>query len=519
MTSPSQPLQATLWQLLPEGICLDEQRQQAFGRLVITGLALDSRRVLPGNLFIAVAGSQQDGRAFIGEAVKRGCAAVIADASGLADVCPAQSLVGKLLEKNSIPLIACENLLEKVSAIAARFYGEPGAAMTVFGVTGTNGKTTVASLLSQLNSLLNGVSGLVGTLGYGTVIQGVTELAETGMTTPDAISLQGILDELRAAGATTVAMEVSSHSLDQHRVDAAGIDHGIFTNLSRDHLDYHGDEASYGAAKEALFSLPGLRTAIVNGDDSFGRALLQRLPAGLVAYSYGLGEHNQVRASSLRLSTAGIRAHIHSPWGEGVVHSSLLGEFNLCNLLAVIAAACAAGADFAEVLATVPKLHPVSGRMEVVTGGNGPTVVVDYAHTPDALEKALLALKALSGGRLWCVFGCGGDRDSGKRPTMGAVAERLADCLLVTSDNPRSEAPESIIAAILAGMEQPENAQAVADRQAAIENAIAMAAVGDTVLIAGKGHENYQQLGSEKRPFSDVLVARAALIKRAGGEL
>ncbi len=509
---PATPLKPTisLWALLPEAL-----RRRGHRDVAISGLTQDSRAVVPGCLFLALRGLRSDGRGFIPQAIAGGCAAVIAEARDFATLYPADGTVVRAVQRAGIPLVLVDDLDRELSAIAARYYGEPGAALTLFGVTGTNGKTTCASLIAQLTSLLDGDCGLIGTLGQGVASRGQLTLTETGMTTPDAVSLQAILADLRNRGIASAAMEVSSHSLSQHRVEAAGIDCAIFTNLSRDHLDYHGDEASYGAAKARLFALPGVRIAIVNGDDPFGAGLLDNLPPHLEGYSYGFGDTADIRATGLQLSATGMTFNLSSPWGCGTVNSGLLGQFNALNLLAAVAALCASGAELREVLAAVPSLTPVPGRMEVVDGGHGPRVVIDYAHTPDALEKALVSLGAHCGGDLWCVFGCGGDRDAGKRPLMAAVAERGADHLVITSDNPRSEAPEAIIADIVAGLDHPHRVLVLADRRAAIVAAVTRAAVGDTVLIAGKGHENYQQLGAEKLPFSDRDEAALALAMRA----
>lgn len=499
-----------LWQLLPDSLRVEDYKTVA-----ITGISLDSRSLKAGDLFVALAGSKQDGRDFIAQAISGGCAAIIAEAQGFAAICPEHSIARQLLKSAAKPLVLVDNLDEQVSAIAGRFYNYPGRAMTIFGITGTNGKTTCASLISQLQSQLDGLSGLVGTLGYGIVSKTGAAMAATGMTTPDAVTLQKILAELLGQGAKSVAMEVSSHSLAQHRVDDVGIDCAIFTNLSRDHLDYHGDEQQYGAAKATLFNLEGIKAAAINSDDPFGAALLAQLPAGLKAYSYGLNADADIRATNIDFSSSGVSADVRSPWGQGRLQSCLLGEFNLLNLLAVIAAVCASGVSFDRVLANIPRLQPVSGRMEVVLPGAEPTVIVDYAHTPDALEKALIALRQHCAGKLWCVFGCGGDRDSGKRALMAAVAEQFADRVVVTSDNPRNEDPDAIIADIMVGFANPEAVHIEADRGKAIRCAIAQAADNDRILVAGKGHEDYQQIGSAKLPFSDQVEARKALGARA----
>ncbi|MCK9564257.1 MAG: UDP-N-acetylmuramoyl-L-alanyl-D-glutamate--2,6-diaminopimelate ligase, partial [Bacteroidales bacterium] len=419
------------------------------------------------------------------------------------------------------PLATVDGLDRQLSAIAGRFYGNPGAALRLTAITGTNGKTSCSYLLGQLLEMLGERAGIVGTLGYGLMGHGLTNsgapLVATGMTTPDAVETQRILAAFVEQGATVATLEVSSHSLDQYRVAALPFDTAVFTNLSRDHLDYHGTLDAYGAAKARLFAWRGLRHAVINRDDAFGRQLLAGLPAGVAALDYSLCEAAAVRASDIVYSQRGVSARLDTPWGRGMLSSPLLGEFNLSNLLAVVAAACAQGHSLDRVLALIPALKPVSGRMEIVSGpaAGRPQVVVDYAHTPDALEKALLALRRHCAGRLWCLFGCGGDRDTGKRPLMGAVAARLADQVVVTSDNPRSEQPDAIIADILAGMPGVD-AVVEADRHTAILNTVLAAGPGDTVLIAGKGHEDYQQVGGDRLPFSDQAEARLALQRRGG---
>lgn len=482
--------------------------------VMIGHLRLDSRQVQSGDLFLAVRGWQQDGRNFIPQALANGCAAVVAEAADFARLYPADGTVMKALEKAGVPLVLIDDLQGQLSVIAANYYGHPGAAMKVIGVTGTNGKTTCSSLIAQMASLLGQKSGVIGTLGWGVVDQGASQLTDTGMTTPDAVNLQDILCQLKQQGAEVLAMEVSSHSLDQGRVTAAAIDCAIFTNLSRDHLDYHGTEERYGEAKAKLFTLPSVQRAVVNIDDSFSSQIVAGMPASVDLVTYGVSAAAQVRATAIELGDQGLAFSLHTPWGDGLVRSSLLGEFNVLNVLAVIAAFAQRGVDLAQLLVLVPRLKAVPGRMEMIAVDGCPRVVVDYAHTPDALEKALHSLRHHCQQTLWCVFGCGGDRDQGKRPQMGAIAERLADEVVVTSDNPRSEAPEFIVQQILQGMAQASTARVVLDRQQAIHDVIAAAAPGDCILIAGKGHENYQQIGSEKRPFSDVQVAVQALQMR-----
>lgn len=474
--------------------------------VAVSGLCLDSRRCAPGDVFIAVNGARHDGRRHIGEAVARGCVAVIAEADG------AEGTVDRAAV--AVPMVMIPGLDRQLSAIAGRFHGDPGDRLRITAVTGTNGKTTCSYLLGQLLTLLGEPAAIIGTLGYGRVGDRHPALTATGMTTPDAVETQAILGGFADSGVRAVAMEVSSHSLDQHRVTGLAFDTAIFTNLSRDHLDYHGTIAAYGAAKARLFGWPGLRCAVINGDDAFGRQLLASLPAAVEAIDYALSTDARVRASAIRYRPGGVSARIDTPWGSGSIDSPLLGEFNLANLLAVVAAACAKGHPLADVLALVPALKPVVGRMEVVGSAAQLQVVVDYAHTPDALEQVLRALRRHCTGKLWCLFGCGGDRDTGKRPEMGAIAAQLADRVVVTSDNPRTEHPVDIIAGILAGIPSDRAVRVETDRRAAIHTAIAEADPADTVLIAGKGHEDYQVIGAERLPFSDQTEARLALRQR-----
>lgn len=492
----------TLWHLLPGDMRQPEHRQ-----VPVAGLSLDSRNVQPQYLFIADVGNDLDGRTFIPQAVDLGCSAVIAEAENFDDLYPAAGTLRKTLEKAGVPLILCKGLKARISGIAASFYGYPGQSLDVVGVTGTNGKTTCTSLIAQLQALLGRTSATIGTLGYG--LTGKT-YSQTGMTTPDAVSLQQVMKDCLDAGATNLVMEVSSHSLDQHRVEAANIRTGVFTNLSRDHLDYHGDEVSYAEAKARLFSLSSVTTAIINSDDPWGEKLLTKLPSHLNVFCYGVGSRADIRASNIELQPTGVLCQVDTPWGRGVLKSPLFGEFNLYNLLAAIGVLCAQGVDFDQVLSLIPALTPVKGRMELLPVPHGPQLVVDYAHTPDALEKSLQALRHHCSGRLWCVFGCGGDRDRGKRPLMARIAESYADQLVITSDNPRSENPKDIIAEVMSGLQVPESAVSEVDRLAAIRRAIAGANEDDVILIAGKGHEDYQLVAGNRLPFSDQEVALSA---------
>ena len=464
----------------------------------LADLTADSRNVKMGSIFVAYPGSSQDGRAYIAEAIGRGAAAVIWEKNGFS-----------WKEPWEVPNLGVENLRERISEIAGHLYGNPSDSLWMAGVTGTNGKTSVSQWIAAALDRTGRRSAVLGTLGNGLV----GERAEAKNTTPDPIVLQRLLAEYLRRGARHVAMEVSSHGLDQGRVSGIKYDAAVFTNLTRDHLDYHGSMEAYGDAKARLFTARGLRHRIVNVDDEFGAALARRFPD---AITYGTRGKARLLASRVTLSDAGMRFQLDSEWGRGEVRAGVLGGFNVSNLLAVIGTLIAAGLTFDAAVAAAGELAPVPGRLERVGGGPLPLVVVDYAHTPDALEKALDALRpaVAAGHRLFCVFGCGGDRDPGKRPLMGAVAARLADHVVVTSDNPRSEAPAAIIAQVLEGI--PGKAEAIEDRQVAIFSAIHHATQGDVVLLAGKGHETYQEIAGVRHPFDDREVARAALAEWQG---
>jgi len=457
--------------------------------LVLSGIALDSRRVTPGSLFMAVSGSRDDGKAHVADAVQRGAVAVLADAPVMAEV----------------PVLVLPTLRHQLGALAAAFFGQPSVAMAVTGVTGTNGKTTVTRIIAQLLRASGQHCGVLGTLGA--VLD--DSVAETLNTTPDAVALQAQLAAWRDSGVDAVAMEVSSHALEQGRIQGLRLHSAIFTNLSRDHLDYHGDMQAYGAAKAKLFAQAGLRHAIINIDDVFGAQLAAQLPRSLSMLRCSISATDvEVTVRDIEYASDGIRCLLVTPWGEARLHSVLRGDFNLNNLVLACAGALRHGVPLASLPAAVARVTAVPGRMQVLAE-QPVQVVVDYAHTPAALELSLRALRRHVSGRLICVFGCGGDRDPGKRPLMGEVAGRVADTVVLTSDNPRSEDPQQIIAAIAAGCKVA--AAVETDRAHAIRHAITLARPGDCVLIAGKGHETVQVIGDQRVPFSDIDHARAAL--------
>nr|WP_284500028.1 UDP-N-acetylmuramoyl-L-alanyl-D-glutamate--2,6-diaminopimelate ligase [Microbulbifer sp. GX H0434] len=472
--------------------------------VAVSGVALDSRQVEPGDVFMALRGSVVDGREFIGAAIAAGAAAVLADAEQLhCDI------------REGIQVVSVPGLAKRVGEIAARFYGNPTEDMYLVGVTGTNGKSTCAYLTSQLLARHFGAAGVMGTIGNGIWKDGQIELHETGLTTPDPVRLQADYADFRDRGVDAAAMEVSSHALAQGRVHGLIFDTAIFTNLSRDHLDYHGNMAAYGAAKEKLFGLPKLKRGVINIDDPFGGQLAERCKIrGLRVITYGL-QAGDLHVTDLQRHDSGFSVQLTSPWGDGELNAPLIGDFNIHNALAVVAAAAAGGMPFEEILAAFPTIKPVPGRMERVRvdGADEVSVLVDYAHTPEALRAALAAARPYCRGRLWCVFGCGGDRDSGKRAPMGRIASEMADHAIATSDNPRSEDPQKIIDDILEGA--ASNIETEVDRASAIARAVDAAAPGDIVLIAGKGHEDYQIIGAEKIHFCDREQATAALRKRA----
>jgi UDP-N-acetylmuramoyl-L-alanyl-D-glutamate--2,6-diaminopimelate ligase len=472
-------------------------RQLAAQGAMIEGLTSDSRRCGPGSAFLAYPGEAGDGRAHIADALRRGAAAVLWEAERFA-----------WREDWRVPNAAVAGLKHSAGAIAAEFYGRPSESLWMCGVTGTNGKTSCSQWLAALLARLGTRAAVIGTLGAG--FPG--SLRPAANTTPDAIELQRSLRQLLGEGAAAVAMEVSSHGLVQGRVAGVAFDCALFTNLSHDHLDYHGSMQAYAEAKTRLFDTPGLDAAVVNLDDALGASLAQRLSArGVRTIGY-----------SLSGITTGVREYItvkadrlHTSWGSAPLSVNALGRFNLANALGVLGCLLAHGAALEDSARLLGELPAVPGRMEQL--GDAPLVVVDYAHTPDALEKVLQALRPIAQarrGRLIAVFGAGGDRDAAKRPLMGAVVARLADAAVVTSDNPRSEDPAAIIAQIMRAM--PAATPQELDRARAIERALAEAAARDVVLIAGKGHEPYQEVAGRRLPFSDIAVARAALDRRSG---
>ncbi|CAH0993160.1 UDP-N-acetylmuramoyl-L-alanyl-D-glutamate--2, 6-diaminopimelate ligase [Sinobacterium norvegicum] len=471
-----------------------------YSDMAVTGMTLDSRHVEPGFLFVALAGRTVDGRQYIDSAQRAGAVAVLVEDSAFeagTDI--------------TIPMIKVPNLAERLAEIAQRFYRSPFQSLSVVGVTGTNGKTSCSQLVMQLLHALGNHCAVLGTTGWG--VGAVTE--PSTHTTPDTVSLQAIGADLVARGATALAMEISSHALDQGRIDGVEIDTAVFTNLSRDHLDYHISMEAYGEAKRRLFGLLSLKNAVVNIDDAFGQAIVAKLNNDVRLLSYSLLDSTAtLYVRALSYSLAGVSGVLCYDNQECEFTSPLIGEFNVSNLLAAIAAVLADGYSLTDIVPHIGQLKPARGRLEVVTGAHNITVMIDYAHTPDALEQVLKSVKKHCQQSLWVVFGCGGDRDKGKRPLMARAAQRFADRLVITSDNPRTETPAEIVADVVAGIKVDKSVTVEVERQRAIELAVSQAKPGDCVLIAGKGHETYQDIMGVKHDFDDFEKVTAALAMR-----
>ena len=463
-------------------------------------ITADSRQIEPGVAFAAFPGAHSDGRKFVPDAIARGATAVLWESTGFA------------WDRGwQVPHLPVEGLQKRLGAIADFIYGSPSQALWMIGVTGTNGKTSCAHWIAHALDDCGRRAGILGTLGNG-LIGG---LAPAMHTTPDAPTLHELLKQFKAAGAKAVAMDVSSHGIEQGRVTGIKFDIALFTNLTRDHLDYHHTMAAYGQAKAKLFSWPGLRTMVVNADDPFGQSLIDAARArGARLLTYGLAAAD-VAATSIEMSGNGIALSVNTPWGKADFASKMVGTFNAQNLLGVLGVLLASDVPIDIAVAALARLQPPAGRMQRLGGSDRPLVIVDYAHTPDALEQVLTALRPAVGtpGELICVFGCGGDRDVGKRPEMGHIAARFADRVVVTSDNPRSEDPVAIANAIVRGVRDEGNRRWTieTERRDAIRNAIGAAKSGDVVLIAGKGHETYQESQGVRTSFSDAALAAAAL--------
>ena len=493
----------TLGELLEDMVTVDSRA----GDIPIYGLSMDSRTLRTGDCFLACQGNSSHGARHIAQALAAGAVAVLFEADQADLDLPAFDA----------PVVLVPALAAKVGVLAARFYDHPSRAMKVIGITGTNGKTSVSHFIAQaLNGHDSGPSGVIGTLGHGLI----DRLQAQPLTTPDPVTLHRAMARLHDDGANTVVLEASSHGLAQHRLSGVEFDTAVFTNLSRDHLDYHGSMSSYARAKKRLFLTPGLRSAVINFDDPFAAELLHAIPHRVFVIGYSLQEgplglpmdaYPVLRANQIHSSARGIDMNVITAEGEMRLTSGLLGRFNAANLLAALGAVIANGMTPFDAIRRLAKVIGVPGRMEVFsTMPSYPTVVVDYAHTPDGLEQVLTSLRDPCKGRLVCVFGCGGERDSGKRPLMGEVAARLADRVIVTDDNPRREDPAAIVEQILVGGGggRAAHVQVIRDRATAITTAINDSKAGDVVLVAGKGHEDYQDIGGHRLKFSDRGLVR-----------
>ena len=495
-----------------EGLLADPRRPRAYPHCTVRGLCSDSREVLPGDVFFARTGRCIDARRFVDAACEAGAVAAVYVGGGEVRRHPGGAW-----------LVPVDDLPACLGRAAARFHGHPSRALEVVGVTGTNGKTSVAHLVARAMALVHRTPSrcaVLGTLGYGSL----DRLEPAPLTTPDPITVHRWLADMRGAGVRHVVMEVSSHALDQGRVAGVRYTTAVFTNLSRDHLDYHRDMRAYGRSKRRLFETEGLRFAVINLDDGFGRRLLGQVPESVRLLGHRLaGDRASERVPScrsrleivgrlMRSGAAGLELLIHTPWGEGAIRSRLLGRFNAQNLLGALSVLLSLDVGLDAACRALSGVGPVAGRMQCLGGRDRtPLVVIDYAHTPDALASALRALRDQSRGRVWCVFGCGGDRDPGKRPQMGAVASALADSLVITDDNPRGEDGWRIIEEIRAGVTDASRVRVERDRRAALRFAVEHAASEDVVLVAGKGHETCQEIGGVRRPFNDAAEVRRLL--------
>lgn len=477
--------------------CLEWLSETDVAHVSVSGIALDSRVVQPGGLFIAVQGLVVDGRDFIDQAIENGAKVVFKQA--------AQRAVYSLA---NCWVIDVPDLDKQVSSIAANYYDHPSRKLLTVGVTGTNGKTTVSQLIAQAFYGLDQAAAVLGTAGNGIW----PELNTATHTTPDAVNLQALMADYVAQGADVLAMEVSSHGLDQGRTKHVEFDVAVFTNLTRDHLDYHGTMEAYGRAKSKLFEASSLKASVINLDDSFADTLIAKAQGAVWTYSLSNNDAD-VFCEDIELTSQGMKLVVSTPDGLVLMTPALVGHFNISNVLAVVCVLLAQGVSLSNVVSLVSKFQPISGRMETFGGGEQPKVVVDYAHTGDALEKALSAVKEHCRGKLYCVFGCGGDRDRGKRPVMASIAEQFSDFVVLTNDNPRTEDPERIIDDVMSGFASPYLVLVEKDREKAIRLAVKQAKPGDWVLVAGKGHEDYQDIQGVKYPFSDVEKVKHALLE------
>lgn len=487
---------------------LPEDAQGTFSRqLLINDIQIDSRLVSPGSLFIALKGSKQNGEVFIASAIENGAVAIVVDAESDAD-----------RRGIEVPIIKISRLRENIASIIVKFFESNAKKVAVYGITGTNGKSTISSMIAQLETLSGKRGAVIGTLGFGVV---GAALVDTGLTTPDVVSCHRLLADLRGQGATSIAMEVSSHAIDQGRVDGVPFCVAIISNVTHDHLDYHGTFENYVNVKQQFLTDSAADVVVINLDDANTRSMISKVVSvGKRVYTYSTEDASaDVFAQIKEFKSDSISIGLQSPWGNTELTIPMVGKFNVSNVLAALTSFAVMNEDFDSLTTWVQELKPVSGRLQKVelldASQQLPKVFVDYAHTPDALSSVLRAMAEHKHDHLWVVFGCGGDRDVHKRPLMAAEAVALADRVIVTSDNPRTENPSKIIEDILKGVDATKPVEAIEKRDAAIHLAISNAGVNDTVLIAGKGHEDYQLIGETKFPFSDYLVAKEALERRA----
>lgn len=490
------------------------RQAQNWAEVCVYGVSSDSRQVKQGDLFITCLGEPKRQRSYIEQAQGKGAAAVAIDM---------QQATRLDLSSLTVPIIGVDNLAAKQGAIAARFFNEPSTHLSLIGVTGTNGKTSCSHFIAQCHKQLGISCGVIGTLGYGFI----DALEDAPNTTPDEVTLQVQLGKMLSAGAKACALEVSSHGLDQGRLSGCHFKTAIFTNLTQDHLDYHGTMQAYGEVKSRLFKWPSLEHAVINVDDDLSELLLKKIASNVVVcrYSADVEKSTQVEVgvSYVVQNGDGLEAMVQTPKGDALLQVGIIGRFNLSNLLATLSVLLIEGFDLNTAMASINNLATVPGRMQLVkqdSNDKKPQAIVDYAHTPDALQKALVAAKEHSGqGQLWLVFGCGGDRDTGKRAKMASIAEQFADHVIVTDDNPRSEPSQKIIDDICEGFSGTKEIIIKNDRSLAISYAMQSANASDIVLIAGKGHETYQETNDKKIHFSDQEQVLSALMTGGTSEI
>ena len=477
----------------------------------IDGLVLDSRQVTPRQAFVALQGHALDGREFIPQAISLGAKVILTQTDD-------SEAHGAMEMRAGSVIVHLFDLPAMLSSLAAAFYDYPATKLHSVAVTGTNGKTSVVQLVSQIKSLLGMRCAAIGTLGSGVYEGDSTQWVPSpgDNTTPDAITMQALLADFVLHEVRQVAFEASSHAIVQGRLRQVKADIAVFTNLSRDHLDYHHSMENYAAAKRGLLAQPGLRTLVLNADDSESQQWIEHAPdtvevvvTSMDPKPHALPDYRHCLATNVQYHQAGVQFRLQASWGTNVVNVPLLGQFNVRNVLSAVAVALVQGERFDDITRILPMLVPVAGRMEVFAFSQHANVVVDYAHTPDALDKVLQSARAHTDGAVWCVFGCGGDRDKGKRPLMAAVAERGADSVVLTNDNSRSEAPEAIANDIQAGFSDPQKVAYIDDRETAIRHCLMQAAPQDLIVVAGKGHEQYQIIGKSKTTYDErAVIAR-----------